>query len=205
MKALSMRISAGIIALGALLYILACSGPSGNINQNQNMAEGGNKALMGLDECKVPTNSTVKAGEIRDRLKGAITNSNLADGLKPDANSSRGTFTVEVQYSKDNYFEAYIKGEVRGDNNLKILSNIVNDYQDDESDCLRVVHFQELNATSATSGFKWSSCPYPKHVCTNGVCCDDKDTNSNGNTNSNTNTNSDTLTSPTTTPSPRGR
>ena len=39
--------------------------------------------------------------------------------------------------------------------------HLLEGYQDDESDCLRVVHFQELNATSATSGFKWSSCPYP--------------------------------------------
>jgi len=41
---------------------------------------------------------------------------NLADNLKPDPASGDGTFIIEVQQAKGKkYFEAYVKGEVRGD------------------------------------------------------------------------------------------
>ncbi|PYS99163.1 MAG: hypothetical protein DMF63_13940 [Acidobacteria bacterium] len=172
MKAFSMRISAGIIALAALVFILACSPPSGNINQNQNVAGNSNKTVMALNACKVPSNSAMHAANILNRLKGEINSGDLADNLKPDPASVNGTFTIEVQQAKGkNYFEAYVKGEVRGDDNLKILSDILNNYQND-TDCLRVAYFlEDLNAPNNPSGYKWSSCEYPLHVCPSGECC----------------------------------
>ena len=172
MKAFSIRVGVGVIALAALLYILACSSPSGN--QTQNVAANSNTAVMALDACKVPSNSAAHAANILQRLKDEIRSSALANNLKPDDPASDdGVFRVEVQQAKSkNYFEAYVKGEVRGDNNLKILSDILNNFQN-ENDCLRVVHFvQELNAPNEPSGFRWSSCEYPKQVCPTGVCCD---------------------------------
>ena len=185
MKALSMRISAGVIALAALMYMLACNQPSGNINQNQNIAANGNQnrsiaansneTERDLDPCTIHSNPAAVAADILQRLKGEINSSDAADGLKPDPTGSRGTFTVDVQQAKDkDYFEAYVKGEIRGDDHLKILSDILNNFQN-ENDCLRVVYFQQdLNAPNTPSGFKWSSCQYPKYVCTNGQCCDDR-------------------------------
>ncbi len=173
MKAFSIRISAGIIALAGLIYILACSSPSVNINQNQNVAANTNRTARALDACKVPPDPVAAAANILARLKGEINASDLADDLKPTPNSVGGTFTIEVQQAKGKkYFEAYIKGEVRGDDNLKILSDILNNFQDENS-CLRVVYFvEDLNAPNNPSGFRWSSCEYPKHVCPNGECCE---------------------------------
>ena len=167
MKALSMRISAGIIALAALIYMLACNSESGGIR---------NGSGWDLPACKAQTNPAAKAAELRDKLKDEITgNSELAGELNPDPTTARDRFTVDVQQAAGRmYFEAYIKGAVGGDNTLKILSDIVNNYQDDPDDCLRVVHFVNLNATNTPSGFKWTSCQYPKYVCTNGACCDDR-------------------------------
>ena len=173
MKAFSIRIAGAIIALAALIYILACSPPSGNINQNQNLAGNSNKAVMALNACKAPSNSATHAEDILERLKDEMKLTNLADNLKPDPASGDGTFIIEVQQAKGKkYFEAYVKGEVRGDDNLKILSDILNNYQND-NDCLRVVYFvEDLNAPNTPSGYKWSSCEYPKHVCPNGECCE---------------------------------
>lgn len=173
MKAFLMRVGVGGIALAALIYVLACGPSSGNINQNQNVAGNSNKAVMALNACKVPSNSATHAANILEKLKGEIKSGDLADNLKPDLGSGEGTFTIEVQQAKGKkYFEAYVKGEVRGDDNLKILSDILNNYQNDD-DCLRVVYFvEDLNAPNNPSGYKWSSCEYPKHVCPNGECCE---------------------------------
>jgi hypothetical protein len=165
MKAQSMRISAGVIALAVLIYMLACSSPSGN------RATG-----WDLPPCKAQADPGAKALNIRGRLEDEIkSSSELAGELNPDPTTARDRFTVDVQQAAGKmYFEAYIKGSVGGDNNLKILSDIVNNYQEDPDDCLRVVHFVNLNAPNTPSGSKWTSCQYPKYVCTNGACCDDK-------------------------------
>ena len=173
MKAFSIRIAAGTTALAALIYILACGPPSGNINQNQNVAGNSNKALLALNPCKLPSDPGAHAKDILRRLTDEMKLTNLADNLRPDPASSDGIFIIDVQQAKGKkYFEAYVKGEVRGDDNLKILSDILNNYQNDD-DCLRVVYFvEDLNAPNSPGGYKWSSCEYPKHVCPNGECCD---------------------------------
>lgn len=173
MKAFSIRIPAGIIALAAIIYILACSPPSANINQNKNTAANSNRPVRDLDACKVQADPAAAAAIILRKLKDEINASDLADGLKPAPNSGVGTFTIDVQQAKGKkYFEAYIKGEVRGDDNLKTLSDILNNFQD-ESSCLRVVYFvQDLNAPNDPAGFRWSSCQHPKHVCPGGECCE---------------------------------
>lgn len=167
MNALSIRISAGIIALAALIYMLACNSPSVDI---------GSGSGWDLPPCKAQTNPAAKAADIQQRLTDEITGSReLASELNPDPTAARDRFTVHVQQAAGKmYFEAYIKGAVGGDNNLKILSDIVNNYQEDPDDCLRVVYFVNLNAPSTPTGFKWTSCQYPKYVCTNGACCDDR-------------------------------
>ena len=173
MKAFLMRVGLGSIALAALIYVLACGPPSGNTNQNQNVAANSNKAVMALNACKVPSNSADHAANILKRITDEIkADDELANNLIPAPGSTEGTFTIEVQQAKGKrYFETYVKGEVRGDDNLKILSDILNNYQNDD-DCMRVVYFVELNAPNSPGGGKWSSCEYPKHVCPNGECCD---------------------------------
>jgi hypothetical protein len=185
MKALSMRISAGVIALAALIYMSACSSPGGNINQNrsinQNQSINQNESIAAntdetvrtLGPCRSHPDPAATAADILQRLKAEINGSDAADEMKPDPTSARGRFTVDVQQATGKmYFEAYIKGEVGGDDNLKILSDILNNFQD-ENDCLRVAYFVEnLNAPNTPSGFKWSSCQYPLRVCSNGECCE---------------------------------
>jgi hypothetical protein len=106
-----------------------------------------------------------------------------------------GTFTVEVTKAQNGtYFIARVRGKVSGDDNLKELSNILNDFQD-KQECLRVVYFlPDSTASSAAGdpGFEWSSCEYPLHVCPNGECCMpiDANVNTNVNTTPNANTNS---------------
>jgi hypothetical protein len=98
-----------------------------------------------------------------------------------------GTFTLEVEKAQNGtYFIARIKGKVSGDDNLKELSNILNDFQS-KKECLRMIYFlPDPTSSSATGepGFEWSSCEYPMHVCPNGECCSviGANTNTNGNT-----------------------
>ena len=158
MKAQLIRIFAAVIALGVLLYSSACTT--------------GTQTPAALSACKVQSDPNQAAAAILQKLTDAIDATALAEQRKADPTAARGTFVVEVQQAQGKqYFEAYIKGEVRGDDNLKILSNILNDFQDQDS-CLRVVYFVEsIIAPSVPSGFKWSSCEYPKYVCPNGECC----------------------------------
>lgn len=194
MKALSIRISAGMIALGALLYFLACSPATQNDNssQNQNLAAAnGNSAAKDLRPCNYGSEPGSHAQEIKKKIKDKMGTS-LKKLLK-DQDNPRGTFTVEVQKaSNGTYFVAYVRGKVSGDDNLKELSNILNDFQD-RQECLRVVYFlsDQTAPTLDGPGFEWSSCEYPMVVCPNGECCVavDANTNTNGNSNANTNTN----------------
>ena len=201
MKALSMRISAGIIALGALLYFLACAPATQNNNssQNQNLsAARTSRAPTDLKPCDSyggdpgSHGGAIKKG-IEDKMGPSLKK------LLKDQDNPHGTFTVEIQQAeKGTYFVAYVRGKVSGDDNLKELSNILNDFQD-KQECLRLVYFLPDDGrpvVDGTSGFEWSSCEYPMHVCPNGECCDSKsentntaNTNSNGNSNANANAN----------------
>jgi len=205
MKALSMRISAGVIALGALLYILACSPATQNNNSSQNQNLAGNQAGVAskLEPCETsigdPGHGEGLKGKIKDKIKNKPFSS-LKKLLK-DTDNPDGTFTVEVQQvSNGTYFVAYVRGKVSGDDNLKELSDILNDFQD-EKNCLRMVYLlpnQTSPVAEAVPGFEWSSCEYPKYMCTNGECCEGRSENSNttpsptpnGNGNSNSNSNS---------------
>lgn len=197
MKALSMRISIGIIALGALFYFLACSPATqdNKVNQNQSVAQNQNAANASKDDlkpCEVGSAPGSHSQQIKKEIKDKMGPS-LKKLLK-DADNPNGTFTVEVQKAGDgSYFVAHIKGKVSGDDNLKELSNILNDFQSKE-ECLRVIYFLPGEATHADpgDGFEWSSCEHPMVVCPNGECCVPPpypNGNTNGNANANSNTN----------------
>ncbi len=196
MKALSMRISAGVIALGALFYFLACSpapqndNSSQSLSPNQNQANG-NSASKDLRPCSYGSEPGSHAQHIKNDIKSKMGTS-LKKLLK-DQDNPGGTFTVEIQKaSNGTYFIAYVRGKVSGDDNLKQLSNILNDFQDRE-ECLRVVNFLPNQSASTLDGpgFEWSSCEYPMVVCPTGECCMtvEANTNTSGNSNANTNTN----------------
>jgi hypothetical protein len=199
MKALLVRIAAGLIALAALLYFLACTPPTPNTNtsQNQNLSpnqnqKGGNSASKAdmMKPCQYGSEPGSHAQHIKDEIKNRMGPS-LKKLLKDPSNPS-GTFTVEVQKAESGtYFVARIKGKVSGDDNLKELSNILNDFQNRE-ECLRVIFFLPATPGSAASpgdGFEWSSCEYPMVVCPTGECCMPVDANTNTNTTPLANTN----------------
>jgi hypothetical protein len=200
MNAQLMRISAAIIALGALLYFLACAPGGQNTDQSQNLAPNQNQAnanKVALDPCVSVSDPGAKGKEIKDKIKGKM--SDKLKRLLKDETNQDGTFTIEVKKAVTAmYFEAFVRGDVSGDDNLKELSNILNDFQD-KSWCMRVVYFlpgaNTTQPAALISGFKWSSCEYPLKTCPNGECRDDcgamentnTPTNSNGNSNANAN------------------
>lgn len=203
-----MRISAGIIAIGALLYFLACTPPpqGNNSSQNQNLSPNQNQgnvhiASKDLKRCDSISDPPGHSHAIKDEIKGKMSSS-LKKLLK-DQDNPNGTFTLDISKAPDpaSYYIAKVTGKISGDDNLKELSDILNDFQDKEQ-CLRLVYFLPAPGSPAAlvdSGFEWSACEYPLHVCPNGECCDTKNentntgnmnTNSNGNSNSNANSNS---------------
>ena len=197
MKALSMRISAGMISLGALFYFLACSPATQNNNSSQNQTSApsqnqasGNSVARDLRPCNYGSEPGSHAQEIKKDIKDKMGTS-LKKLLK-DQDNPGGTFTLDVQKaSNGTYFIAYVRGTVSGDDNLKELSDILNDFQD-RQECLRMVYFlpaQTSPSADGGDGFEWSSCEHPMVVCPNGECCIPTETNTNTNGNSNTNTN----------------
>ena len=202
MKALSMRILAGTVALGALFYLLACSPAPQNNNSGQNQSlspnqnqGNANRAAVDRGPCKYGEPGS-HAKKIKDEIEGKM-DPELKRLLK-DANNPGGTFTIEVQKANNgSYFIAVVRGKVSGDDNLKDLTNILNDFQDSK-DCLRMVYFLPDQITTADEydGFRWSSCEHPMVVCPNGECCMPTGTNTNANVKPsatvNTNTNANT-------------
>ena len=194
MKAFLIRISVGVIALGALVYFLACSSPtpSNNASQTQNIApknaaNGNSSPDDHLKPCEYGSEPGSHAQHIKNDIKDKMGPS-LKKLLKGPDNPD-GTFTLEVaKASNGTYFVARIKGKVSGDDNLKELSNILNDFQS-KQECLRVIYFmpdQSAPTITGDPGFEWSSCEYPLHVCPNGSCCETIDSNTNTNVNTNT-------------------
>lgn len=199
MKALSMRISAGMIALGGLFYFLACSpatqdnsSQNKNVSPNQNQANG-NVAAMDLGPCRDygsdpgGTHAQGIKKEIKDKMSSSLKK------LLKDSDNPGGTFTLEVEKAGGNakYFIANVTGKVSGDDNLKELGDILNDFQD-KQECLRVVYFfadEAAPGLQREDGFEWSACEHPMVVCPNGECCMPIDANTNTNANSNANTN----------------
>src|SRR5688572_26189631 len=113
MKALSIRISAGIIALGGLFYFLACSPATQNNNssQNQNISSAsGNSAPMDLSACtdygSDPGGSHangIKKG-IKDKMGASLKK------LYKDQDNPNGTFTIEIKKAENAvYFVAYVR------------------------------------------------------------------------------------------------
>ena len=196
MKGLSMRISAGMIALGGLFYFLACSpAPQSNnssqnqnvvLNQNQSNARTSSKDLKACDD--YGSGHGAHASAIKKEIEAKMGTS-LKKLLKDPSNPG-GTFTVEVQQASNaKYYVAYIKGKVSGDDNLKELSDILNDFQN-QQECLRVIYFLPESTTGIPGdGFEWAACEHPMVVCPNGECCMPAETNTNTNSNSNANTN----------------
>jgi hypothetical protein len=135
------------------------------------------------------------AKAIKDEIEGKM-GASLKKLLK-NQNNPNGTFTLEVQKATNGkYYVGYIKGKVSGDDNLKDLGDILNDFQD-KQDCLRVVFFHAPQSSTAGDGpgFEWSACEYPMVVCPNGECCAAVDPGGNVNTNTgNTNTNANSNT-----------
>jgi hypothetical protein len=169
MKALSIRISAASLGLAALLYFSACSPGNQNSNSNSNQVNGSD-----LKACDLQSDPGAHAKKIKNEIKGKMSNS-LKKLLK-DQENPNGTFTIEIQkVSNGEYYVAYVKGKVSGDDSLKELSNILNDFQNKEA-CLRVAYFYGEQSGPTTinlgdPGFMWSSCEHPMVVCPNGECC----------------------------------
>jgi len=189
MKVLLMRIAVGVIALVGLLYFLACSPPpsqNGNVGMapNQNQANGNTVSKQDLSPCDYGTEPGSHAQHIKNDIKAKMSPS-LKKLLK-DADNPNGTFTIDISKAENGtYFIARIKGKVSGDDNLKELSNILNDFQN-KQECLRMVYFLPESASMTSgpdSGFEWSSCEYPMHVCPNGECCSVIGSNTNTNVN----------------------
>ena len=180
MKALLIRIFAGVIALGAIFYFLACA-PATNQNQNQNLgvasnqnAATGNVVDRDLDEpCEYEAPPPGGHGNgIKKKMKDKMSDK-LKRQLK-DAENPTGTFTIEIEKPVGvNYYVAYVAGEVSGDDRLKELSNILNDFQDKKS-CVRIAMFYPGPVLTAErgDGFEWAACEYPKQTCPSGVCAD---------------------------------
>ncbi len=200
MKAQSIRIMVGVVALGGLLYFLACTPPvpSNNSSQNQNLSlnqnqADANKASKDLSPCDdYGSGHGEHAKAIKDEIEKEM-GSSLKKLLKNQNNPS-GTFTLEVQKAPNGkYYVGYIRGRISGDDNLKDLSDILNNFQS-KKDCLRMIFFQPTQPAPAADdgpGFEWSACEYPMVVCPNGECCPALDPDANSNTNTgNTNTNS---------------
>ena len=125
----------------------------------------------------------------------------MSDELKKelkDESNPNGTFTLEIKKPDDAaYFVAYVTGKVSGDDNLKDLGDILNNYQDEQF-CLRVVYLRPSTASAATigDGFPWFACEHPLQTCPTGICaeiCPNIDPNPSptpsGNSNSNGNSN----------------
>lgn len=206
MKAFSIRIAAGVIALGALLYFLACNTPAPNTNSGQNQNKevspnsnqvNANTAKNDMRPCDAISDPGPHSQHIKDEIKDKMGPS-LKKLLKT-ADNPNGTFTIEVNKMENaSYFVARIKGKISGDDNLKELSDILNDFQS-KQECLRVIYFMPGGVASAAGpgdGFEWSSCEFPMVVCPNGECCmptgnpnPTPSTNTNGNSNSNGNAN----------------
>ncbi len=193
MKLLSVRISTGIIALGALSYFLACSPATqdnnSSVSTNKEQAKG-NVAVNDPKPCIEVAQPGPHEDALRVKIEGELTDS-LRRQLK-NQNNPDGTFTIEVQQAANGkYFEGYVRGEVSGDDNLKDLSNILNDFQE-EGECLRVVYLIPDRAPPGFRGFRWSSCEHPLVMCPGGECCEPiigGNTNTTGNSNANANAN----------------
>ena len=201
MKALFLRLLAVTLLLVTLLYTFACSpgGQNQNLTGNQNQANG-NRSSRDLRRCEYGSDPVATGKEIKKKIKEKMSDE-LKKELKDEANPS-GTFTLEIKKAEQAaYFEAYVTGNISGDDNLKELGDILNDFQDKEF-CLRVV-FLMPNPASPTAagdpGFRWNACEYPLKTCPNGECSEkcgmetntntNMNTNTNGNSNSNVNTN----------------
>lgn len=194
MKALLMRITVGVFALGALFYFLACTPPTPNNNAGQNVSPNSNHAngnqangntLTSLQPCDSNTNPGTHGQQMKHEMKDKM--SPALKKLYKDADNPDGTFTIEItQATGGTYYIGRIKGKISGDDNLKELSDILNDFQS-KQECLRVIYFVPPDGASATAegepGFEWSSCEYPMHVCPNGECCSTIEANTNSNTN----------------------
>src|SRR5262245_14282539 len=114
MKALFVRISVGIIALGTLLYFLACNPPTQNNNtsQNQNQAKE-TSAPTDLTPCAYGSEPGSHAKHIKDEIVSKMGTS-LKKLLK-DQNNPNGTFTLEIQKATNGtYFIANVKGKLSG-------------------------------------------------------------------------------------------
>lgn len=188
MKALLMRIVVGVFALAALLYFLGCNPapPNNNTSQNQNVSPNTNHANANSSKNDMkPCDDTSEPGShaqhIKDEIKDKMGPS-LKKLLKTTDNPN-GTFTIDISKAENGkYFIARVRGKVSGDDNLKELSNILNDFQS-KQECLRVIYFMPNGAAAGPGdGFEWSSCEYPMVVCPNGECCMPIDANTNANT-----------------------
>src|ERR1044072_5878107 len=102
MKALLMRITAGVIALGGLLYFLACNPAPQNNNSsqnqtvapNQNQAANGNVSAKDSKPCEYGSEPGTHAQHIKKEIEDKM-NPSLKKLLKSPQNPN-GTFTVEI-------------------------------------------------------------------------------------------------------------
>jgi len=192
-----------------MLLDLACGPGAQNANQQQarnqieDQSQSDNQVVVKTDDSCDETDLTEKPKKIKKNLADRIEHhSKLKDQHDPDPNVP-SRFKFDVRQSPDtSWYEAIVWGSVGGNDALKDLADILNDFN--KKGCIMRVVFlpsapPHLGPKDRVVGFEWTTCEDPKQPCPDGSCgppCAEKSPringNSNGNSNSGTNTNSNT-------------
>jgi hypothetical protein len=199
-----------LLTVAALVLSSTGCGTTSNANvdvsRNQNQAistESERFALLASSACSEDFDDRKDAiiEKVRDRINDNAKLKKQHDGNP--GNHVPPKFEFHIDKAPDGqYFFATIEGEVAGDDGLKDLAGILNDFN--KKGCLLKVYFVPMGKYEPSIdryppiGFGWTACEDPMVACPNGECknppCVDLDGNSNKNTNMNTNsrTNSNT-------------
>jgi len=199
MKNKSSNVAVAATAFATILLSLACTPGTNNGNldqtsgQNTSQANTGVTARAASDACDAPDSQ--KAGKVKDKIIEKMSQ-RLKNQLEVDPTVPK-QFKFQVRKSSEgDYLEAYFQGEISGDDHLKELSDILNDFQ--KKGCLLKVYFVADGPVAVTLPereiqFAWSACEHPLTACPNGVCDNpcpwESPPITNGNLNSNTNSN----------------
>ena len=203
MKTKSFSVAVAMVAFATMLLGSACSPGANTGSQNQNHSQNVNQteqksAALIESACNDP-DFVEKAKKVKGRILEKMGNDLKKQYLGDPAQNLQPIFTYEVRKSPNgDYLEAYFQGEIRGDDGLKELSDIVNDFQEDSKGkgCLRKVYFVPEGPLPLTRDdwdkfFMWSACEHPLQACSDGLCDNPcpGETPPVGNTNSSSNSN----------------
>ena len=162
MKNRSIRFVLPLVLFAVVLLSLSCGTPTANENTNANTTRG----EAACDVTDINARAVAVQNKVKDKIDGKAKLKNQADN---------GKFKYKVRKSPGgDYLEAIFEGQVSGDDELKNLADILNDFQKDG--CLKRVVFVAPGGTPtdpsvAAVGFEWSSCEWPQVACAGGSCC----------------------------------